>query len=339
MSNNMLNCAVIGLGIGEEHVRALLAHPQVQLSAVCDVNHNRVSQVLTKYQLNETLHKSFDEIINDRNIHLVSIASFDDVHFAQVMACLQNGKHVFVEKPLCQTAEQLTQIYYLWRKQQNLGLASNLLLRKAPLYTWLAKQIKLGVFGNIYAMDMDYLYGRIQKITEGWRGAVDHYSVMAGGGIHLIDLMARFVGERPVHVQSAVNKIATYGTAFRYHDFHTALFAFKNNIIARITANFGCMHRHQHVVRIFGTKATFFYDDMGARIAWTRAEDIRAEQLTFAPKPSHKGMLLLDFVEDILNHTPNRHTQSEFDVMSMVIAADHAVANDGQPLLINYLVT
>ena len=50
-------------------------------------------------------------------------------------------------------------------------LACNLVLRAAPLYVGGSKRPSArGELGEIYAMDGDYLYGRLPKITDGWRG-------------------------------------------------------------------------------------------------------------------------------------------------------------------------
>lgn len=331
-----INVAVVGLGIGEQHVSALLSHPQANVTAVCDLDQEKIAYVLNKYQLPSAISKNFSDILNDENIHMVSLASFDDAHYEQIMSCLHHERHVFVEKPLCQNKDQLREIFSLWKKG-NVGISSNLILRKAPLYVWLKEAIAGGELGEIYAIDADYLYGRLHKITQGWRANVDDYSVMTGGGIHMIDLMLRFVGQNPVSVESSVNKIATKNTAFRYPDFHTATYHFKNGVIGRITANFGCMHRHQHVLKIFGTKATFVYDDMGARIHRNRDEEGEIERISLAPKPSHKGELLLDFINNILSGDYNNHVLKEFDLMSVVMATDQSVVLDQKTTNIRYL--
>ena len=333
--NNILNCAVIGLGIGEQHAQALLKHPKATLAAICELDEKKAYNFLHKNNLSSSLKKSFSEILEDKNINLVSIASFDDAHFEQVIACLKQGKHVFVEKPLCQTQEQLEEIYDLWKKS-GLALSSNLILRKSPLFEWLDKSIHAGEFGRIYAIDMDYLYGRVHKITKEWRSTIDDYSVMAGGGIHLIDLMTRFLGKNPIKVQSSINKIATQNTPFRYHDFHAATFYFQDGVIGRITANFGCMHKHQHVVRVFGDRATFIYDDKGARLHRHRDENAIAESINFSAKVEDKGALLTDFIDTIFSNDI-KNTNIEFDVMSAVIAADQAIKNQHCPIDIAYL--
>lgn len=335
MQRKVINAAVVGLGIGEQHVDALLSHPQVKLAAICDLNHEKATLVLNKYQLPREIAKQFCEILNDEKIDIVSIASFDDMHYEQIIDCLTHGKHVFVEKPLCQNKNQLKKIFVQWKKT-NVGISSNLVLRKAPLYMWLNEVIADGELGEIYAIDGDYLYGRVHKITQGWRADVDNYSVMAGGGIHMIDLMTQFVGSNPVSVESSVNKMVTKNTSFRYPDFHAATYHFKNGVIGRITANFGCMHRHQHVLKIFGTKATFIYDDMGARIHRHCDETMEIEKILLAPKPLHKGALLLDFVNNILSGDYNNHALKEFDLMSIVMATDQSIMDNQAATNIRY---
>ena len=62
------------------------------------------------------------------------------------------------------------------------------------------------------------------------------------------------------------NKVVTRKSKFKYPDFVQSNFFFKNGSIGKITSNFGCVYKHQHVLKIFGTKKTFIYDEMGARI-------------------------------------------------------------------------
>ncbi len=93
---------------------------------------------------------------------------------------------------------------------------------------------------------------------------------MLGGGIHVIDLMLWLTGQRPKSVTAFSNRIVTRDTSFPSDDFSAGTFVFPSGMIGRITANFGCVHRHQHVIRIFGTKKSFVLDDMGPRVMMSR---------------------------------------------------------------------
>ena len=53
---------------------------------------------------------SNEEVLGDDSINTVAIVTRPDLHARQVVAALRAGKHVFVEKPLCLTEEELTEI-------------------------------------------------------------------------------------------------------------------------------------------------------------------------------------------------------------------------------------
>lgn len=320
-----IGIAVIGLGIGERHLRAYHRDSRCKVRWVLD--HNNIKAKNLAEETGAGVASSYETILNDEDVQIISIASFDNDHASQIIQSIEAGKHVFVEKPICQTMEQLQEIQKVWLKQNGkIKLASNLILRATPVYQWLKEKIIAGDFGKIYSFDGEYLYGRLHKITEGWRNAVEDYSVIEGGGVHLIDLMLWLINERPQTVFSMGNRISTDGTKFRYNDFVTSTMQMKSSLIARITANFGSVHRHQHVVRVFGTKGTFIYDDMGARVHWVRDEDKKAEMLTMPTLPTDKGDLIPDFVLAVLEDKDiNEQTQATFDGLSISTACDRAL--------------
>jgi len=331
----MLNAAVIGLGVGEQHALAYANHPHCRLALLCDLSPEKLQEVGARFPGVARTERA-EDALRDPAIDVVSIASFDDAHFEQVMLALEAGKHIFVEKPLCRTVEELTAIRQCWQEKPTLRLASNLVLRAAPLYRWLRQSIRDGLFGEIYAFDGDYLYGRLHKITEGWRKDVDHYSVLQGGGIHLIDLMLWLTGQQPSKVSAVGNRISTAGTVFRYNDFATATFQFPSGMIGRITANFGSVHQHQHVMRIFGTKATFLYDDQGPRWYNSREPGSLPNRPTESPLPAAKGALIPDFVEAVLSGSGSTlDTPHEFAIIAACLAADRAIES-GRNEEINY---
>ena len=71
----------------------------------------------------------------------------------------------------------------------------------------------------------------------------------------MIDLMIHFFFEIPSDVITYSNKIVTKKDNFHFDDFFQSNFFFKSKAIAKITTNFGAVHNHQHVVKIFGTKS------------------------------------------------------------------------------------
>lgn len=318
-----LGVAVVGLGVGEAHARTFASLPSCELRWLYDLDRARAQSLAASLAQGRT-SAAFEDILSDAKVDIVSIASYDDLHAAQIVAALGAGKHVFVEKPLSRTLEEARVVKQAWLRSGR-HLESNLVLRTVPLYRWLKEAIANDTLGEIYAFDGDYLYGRVHKITEGWRKDIDSYSVMIGGGIHLVDLMLWLTGERPVRVGATGNKIATRDTAFRYRDFSAATFEFASGLVGRVTANFGCVHRHQHVVRIFGTRATFIYDDHGPRLHESRNPDLKPRAISHSPVAATKGDLIPAFVDGILTgQRRDAETALDFDVLSACAAADRA---------------
>lgn len=324
----MIGAAVVGLGVGEQHARAYDAHPRVGALWLLDQNPEQAREVARRIP-GARLAGSYAELLANPEVQAISIASFDHDHYGQVTAALEAGKHVFVEKPLCRSFEELRHIHALWAAAGGrLRLGSNLILRAAPLYRWVREELARGAFGDLYAIDGDYLYGRIHKVTEGWRRDVADYSVIQGGGIHLLDLMLWLTGRRPETVTAVGNRIATAGSGFRYNDYCAATLHFPDGLIARLTANYGCVHRHHHVLRMFGTEATLIYDDAGPRLHESRDPAMRARTLDVATLPAAKGDLIPGFVASIVDDTDYRlETQSVFDGICVALACDRAAAS------------
>jgi predicted dehydrogenase len=321
-----LQAAVIGLGVGEQHARALAGDPGARLRWLFDLDPTRTEQVIAAVGQGAAA-TSLDAILADPAVDLVSLATYDGEHAGQVVAALDAGKHVFCEKPLAHSLDEVSAIRAALARRPDRHLACNLVLRAAPLYRWLREAISRGELGEVYAFDGDYLYGRIHKIVDGWRGQAEGYSVMQGGGVHLVDLMMWLTGQRPTAVAAVGNRIATRGTGFRYDDFVAATYRFENGMVGRITANFGCVHRHQHVVRVFGTKATFIYDDRGARLHPTRDPAAQPEPIAHSPLPAGKGDLIPAFVDGIrAGRDRNPQINHELEVITACVASDHALA-------------
>lgn len=320
----MIRAAVIGLGVGEQHARTWIQSRGARLAGICDRDREKALRLSREWKTKP--FQGWGEIVKNPEVDAVSIATFDKQHARQVWGAVMAGKHVFVEKPLCRNDKELRKIRKAWGNKKP-ALMANLVLRAAPLYRRIQKMIIGGELGKIYAMDGDYLYGRVHKITNGWRSKDKGYSVMAGGGVHLLDLILGFAGEKPNWVTATGNRICTHGTRFRRKDFVASVFEFPSGLVARLTANFGCMHRHQHSLRIFGTRGTLLVDDVGVRWHQSRRPTAKPIWLKDTRLPSSKGALIPHFISLIRAGMGVRKkaAEREFSLAACLIAADQAL--------------
>jgi predicted dehydrogenase len=335
MSEIALRAAVIGLGVGERHIAGYEADPRCRVTTLCDIDADKLAAVGGRHP-GRRLMRDADEVLADPSIDVVSVASYDDRHHSQVMAALAAGKHVFVEKPLCLHDHELADIRGALAARPDLRLSSNLILRRSPRFARLRQRMRAGELGECYYAEADYNYGRLAKITEGWRGRIPFYSVVHGGAIHMIDLLMWLFGERPNAASAFGSRLATRGTGFRFNDCVAALLSFPSGLVAKVTANFACVFPHHHNLSVYGTAATFVHDRLGARLYVSRDPDAEPREIEDAYAGPAKGDMLPSFVAAILDgRQPDVATADVLDAMSVSLAIERAAACN-QTVAISY---
>lgn len=95
----MLKAGIIGLGVGEKHIEGYLRHPDCKVVALCDFSDEKLAMARKKYP-DMKITNVADEILNDAEIDVVSIASYDNYHYEQIVRAIANNKH-FLWKNLC----------------------------------------------------------------------------------------------------------------------------------------------------------------------------------------------------------------------------------------------
>lgn len=107
-ANDTINVAVIGIrGRGKDHYRTLAKIPNVRIATLCDIDQRlfpeAVAEVekLTGYK--PATETEYRQVLEDKNIDAVFIATPNHWHALQTIWACQAGKHVYVEKPVSHT--------------------------------------------------------------------------------------------------------------------------------------------------------------------------------------------------------------------------------------------
>jgi predicted dehydrogenase len=321
-----LQAGVIGLGIGMRHLEALLRHPSVQVLTVCDFSPEKLALARSLQPMLQVTSKA-DDVLCDPGINLVVIASHDQHHYDQVIRALQHGKHIFVEKPLCLSEQEARNIRQELQLHPTLRLSSNMIFRRYPIAKRLHEIFRDGVLGTPFLLEGDYNYGRIEKITEGWRGQQPFYSVTCGGGVHIVDLFLFLTQDRIEEVFTYGTRIATQGSQFRFDDTVASLLKFKGGALGKLVSNFGCQYPHFHRLCVYGTKGTFEYSATGAGLITSRDPSILPTRVDLgdAVKPE-KAELLDQFVLSLLQTGGYAPSADEvFADMAVCFAVDRSL--------------
>jgi len=292
-----LKAGVIGLGVGEQHIHGLRS-ADVEVVSLCDFAPEKQGMAAQKYPECKIFSDAGD-VLSDPELDVVAIASYDHHHAAQILTAIENRKHVFAEKPMCLKESEATAIQHALKTSDGLRLSTNTILRQSPRFIDMKNRIESGEMGQVYNIEADYNYGRLHKITQGWRREIEDYSVMLGGGIHLIDLMLWMTGKRIVEVYAIGNKVCSDGAPFHTPDMVTAVLTFDDGMIGKISANFGCVMPHFHKMSIYGTEATFENDIPNGRLYKSREAGSLPKMLKTPYPGVNKGDLIPSFIDAI----------------------------------------
>jgi len=319
-----LNVGIIGLGVGEQHIAGYHRHPACEVRVLCDFSDEKINWARQNYPGMRVV-KEAAELLEDPDINIVSVASYDNYHYEQVLSAIINNKHVFVEKPVCLHERELNQIREALKERPQIRISSNLILRRCPRFLNLRKGILNGEYGSLFYVEADYNYGRIEKITEGWRGQLEYYSVVHGGAIHMVDLLLWLTGDEVSEVAAFGTNIATEGTQFQYNDMVVSLLKFQSGIIGKVGANFSCVFPHFHHLAVFGTKKTFINGRPNALVYESRDPGLKPVEVR-DPYPGYeKGDLIYSFVRSIVDGTEAEVTKGDvLRAMSVCIAIEKA---------------
>lgn len=109
--SNPIKVGLIGLGEVAQlmHLPLLADDSRFRITAVTDVSHSLVDYVARRYGV-PPRHADADAVIADPRLDAVFILTPDHLHAELLEKAIRSGKHVFIEKPACLTAEQLRPI-------------------------------------------------------------------------------------------------------------------------------------------------------------------------------------------------------------------------------------
>ena len=318
-----VNAATIGLGFGQTHANVFNKNKFSKLICVNDKNFKKKE---IARNLKTVFVENTNNIFNNKKINLVSIASYDNYHFDHLYKAIKSKKNIFVEKPMCQNIKQFYIIKKLI-KNSKVKLSSNFVLRYHPKFKKVKELIDNNIIGKIYSIEGEYNYGRMEKLNNGWRGAIPFYSIVQGGGIHIIDLMKWMTKSLPVKAISIGNKLASRRSNFKFNDNIIALLEFKNGIIGKVTSNFSCTMPHNHYLKIYGKKGTIEVNFDKITLFKSKSKNKKPFVVKYKRKKNYKEDLLNLFIKDVLKDKKNSNPslQDIYSSHSTCFAIDKSI--------------
>lgn len=234
--------ALTGFGNwGKNIVRVLLSLPQIEV-AICDPS---LSGQPFPGDSRARL-ATFPEILQDREIEVVIIATPASTHYALAKKALRAGKHVFVEKPITLSfseAEELKDI----ARDNFLILMVGHIMQYHPAVLYLKNLIDGGVLGDI-------LYYRSSRTSLG--SVRSDTGVLWDMAVHDIDLVCFLAGQRPFSVNAWNNTFLKNS----HGDMVAAQMTFPSGLVAQLFACWMEPFKKRELV-VVGNKKMAIFDD------------------------------------------------------------------------------
>jgi predicted dehydrogenase len=148
----MLKVGVIGYGYwGPNLVRSLSEVAGVRAVAIADRRSEALSRAGARWP-GVRLAEDYRDLLNDPSIDALAIATPVDTHFEIGLAALRAGKHLWIEKPMCQTSDQARRLIAEADRCGRVLLVDHTFIYTAAVRK-MAELLAAGELGRLYYYD------------------------------------------------------------------------------------------------------------------------------------------------------------------------------------------
>jgi predicted dehydrogenase len=277
VAKEVLNVAVIGLGMGRGHLRGYVGYERSDAVAICDADPKRLRRVADEFDMPEDrCYRDYRKLLADAKRHkleAVSVALPNALHAPVTLDAFRAGLHVLCEKPMATSARDARAMLAASRKARR-KLMINFSFRFTPQSRALKRLADSGAIGEIY-------FGRTvwhrRRGLPGFGGWFGQKALSGGGpiidlGVHRLDLAMWLMGNpRPTRVSAGVYSVLGPRLArkqrkkFDVEDLGCALIRFDSGATLVLEASWAGFSEKKEdmVTQLLGTKGGIIQRNVG----------------------------------------------------------------------------
>lgn len=328
--------ACVGLGgWGKNILRVGSQIPAAELRGICDTNPAVLQKFSSQFPTSKT-YPSYDDLLKDKEIDAILLATPAPQHFAMASAAIDAGKHVYVEKPMTlmvAEAESLVQ----QAEAAGRTLMVGHLLEYHPAVHYLKTLIDNGDLG-----DLLYLYSKRLNLGVVRRDENALWSLAP----HDISVILYLLGCEPESVTASGQAMLQPGV----EDVVFVYLQFSQGRMAQIHVSWLDPHKERKLV-VVGSKKMAVFDDMhpsekirvydkSATIQWSNANSIEAIsvrhgeiQIPVVDTAEPLNLELKHFVDCVrTGQAPRSDGRDGLRVIRVLESATASLKNQGTPV-------
>lgn len=244
----LVGVAVVGCGYwGPNLIRNFYESNEVDLRWVCDLQSERLNSIRKRFPTVAQTTR-LEEVLADPKVDAVCVATPSNTHFDLAKLILESGRHVLVEKPLCDSSDKVEQLIEIAERRGRVLMVDHTFLYN-PAVRCVRGIIDSGRLGNLLYFDSTRVnLGLFQRdVNVLWDLAVHDLAMMD----YLIPDRRPFAVSATgvAHVTGQPENMA-YLTCF-----------YDDNLVAHIHANWLAPVKLRRTL-IGGEKQMIVYDDL-----------------------------------------------------------------------------
>lgn len=312
---------------------AIKAENRSILSAVVDTDKTRAEQITRDFNCPK-IYQGLEQVLADKEIDAIYVATPVFLHAAQVVAALKAGKHVLCEKPLALNYQQALEAA---EAEKSTGKKAGVAYfrRFYPKYLQAKEMLKTDSFGKVILIRMAY-HSWVEITPESpkyWRMVKEKSGggVLSDMGCHMFDVMLGLFG-LPEWVFAKTETMT-----FPYEVEDSAVMVLKYRSGPQVTASFHWNSKTwTHEFEIIGTEAKvkwWPYDS--PKVIKTVGRDIQELEL-----PNHENVhlpLIADFVSAIIENRLPAVSLAEAAKTNLMLDAVSLSSREARPVHLSEL--
>ena len=343
--SKIFNLAIIGTGIGRQHLRGALGVPGVRIAALCDVDIARAGAMIEEFELSGARAVAdYRDLLEMPALDAVSVCVPNSLHASIAIACLSAGLHVLCEKPLATNAADAQKIVDAARDSNRACMVGQLLRFREDVRELKKRAAEIGT--PYYARAVARRANGIPK----WGSWFTRNEMSGGGplidtGVHIIDLAWWLAGSpRPISASATtygelgarkiglgMGGIGDANGQFDVEDLAAGLIRFENNFSIHFESSWALYaDKDARLCHIHGTQGALLWGDDAKIID----SDGSIEALHAEPGDAWRAEIA-HFVHCIRNGVAPQPDAAAGLTMMKMLDALYASAREGREMEIN----
>lgn len=334
MASKEIKWGIIGYGgafnMGKHHANSINGCDGMRVTAICDIDPARVKQAKEDFP-GITTYTDYKEMLASRDVDNVVNILPHNLHHPVTMDCLNAGVGVVLEKPMCITTDQATDMIELAKKKKLL-LTVYHNRRHDGDFMAIRDFIEKGMIGDVFRVEA-YM-GRYGKPGDWWRSNKE----ISGGnfydwGAHVCDWVLNLLKGRKIKNVTGFFQKRVWMDVTN-EDETQAIVRFDNDVVADI-----CLSSIAKVGkpkwRILGTKGGLVHADGGFKAqidvdgypaeifvkygesTWPEwypnlaAHLLKGKELEVKPEEARRAIMIIDYAER--SHKAGKSLETPFE--------------------------